>query len=222
MKILKLFLVIFFIFPINNLKADNEVLKNKITKNLRCLICQGQSVYDSDSEFANSLKIVVDNKINEGLSENQIYSYFQSKYGDWILYDPLFNKNTYFLWLLPLLIFFVGGAIIFNKFYLLNIWSSWCVPCKQEHPILMELSQNSDLEIIGINYKDTKKNANDFLKDLGNPYDNIIFDNKGTNAIEWGAYGVPESFLINNNKIIKKYIGPLSKVSMEEIKSFIK
>ena len=116
MKILKLFLVIFFIFPINNLKADNEVLKNKITKNLRCLICQGQSVYDSDSEFANSLKIVVDNKINEGLSENQIYSYFQSKYGEWILYDPMFNKNTYFLWLLPLLIFFVGGAIIFKNF----------------------------------------------------------------------------------------------------------
>ncbi len=113
---------------------------------------------------------------------------------------------------------------IFNsdKFYLLNIWSSWCVPCKQEHPILMELSQNNDLEIIGINYKDTKKNANDFLKDLGNPYDNIIFDNKGTNAIEWGAYGVPESFLINNNKIIKKYIGPLSKGSLEEIKLFIK
>ena len=116
MKILKLFLIIFLIFPIHSLKADNEVLKNKITKNLRCLICQGQSVYDSDSEFANSLKIVVDNKINEGLSENQIYSYFQSKYGDWILYDPSFNKNTYFLWLLPLLIFFIGGAIIFNKF----------------------------------------------------------------------------------------------------------
>ena len=116
MKILKLFLIIFLIFPINSLKADNEALKNKITKNLRCLICQGQSVYDSDSEFANSLKIVVDNKINEGLSEKQIYSYFQRKYGEWILYDPLFNKNTYFLWLLPLLIFFVGGAIIFNKF----------------------------------------------------------------------------------------------------------
>ena len=109
-----------------------------------------------------------------------------------------------------------------NKFYLLNIWSSWCVPCKQEHPILMELSQNSDLEIIGINYKDTKKNANDFLKDLGNPYDNIIFDNTGTNSIEWGAYGVPESFLINDNKIIKKYIGPLSKGSLQEIKLFIK
>ena len=109
-----------------------------------------------------------------------------------------------------------------NKFYLLNIWSSWCVPCRQEHSILMELTKNENLKVIGINYKDTKKNANNFLKELGNPYDNIIFDNKGTNAIEWGAYGVPESFLINNNKIIKKYIGPLNERSMEEIKSFIK
>ena len=109
-----------------------------------------------------------------------------------------------------------------NKFYLLNIWSSWCVPCKQEHPILMTLMQNDNLKVIGLNYKDTKKNANNFLKELGNPYDNIIFDNKGTNAIEWGAYGVPESFLINNNKIIKKYIGPLNKRSIEEIKLFIK
>ena len=109
-----------------------------------------------------------------------------------------------------------------DKFYLLNIWSSWCVPCRQEHSILMELTKNNNLKVIGINYKDTIKNANNFLKELGNPYDNIIFDNKGTNAIEWGAYGVPESFLINNNKIIKKYIGPLNKGSMEEIKSFIK
>ena len=120
MKILRLFLIIFFILPINILKADNESLKSKITKNLRCLVCQGQSIYDSDSEFANSLKIVVDNKINEGLSEKQIYSYFQSKYGEWILYDPLFNKNTYFLWLLPLLIFLVGGAIIYKHFKKLN------------------------------------------------------------------------------------------------------
>jgi cytochrome c biogenesis protein CcmG/thiol:disulfide interchange protein DsbE len=109
-----------------------------------------------------------------------------------------------------------------DKFYLLNIWSSWCVPCRQEHSILMELTKSDNLKLIGINYKDTIKNANNFLKELGNPYDNIIFDNKGTNAIEWGAYGVPESFLINNNKIIKKYIGPLNKGSIEEIKSFIK
>ena len=109
-----------------------------------------------------------------------------------------------------------------DKFYLLNIWSSWCVPCRQEHSILMDLTKNDNLEVIGINYKDTKKNANNFLKELGNPYDKIIFDNKGTNSIEWGAYGVPESFLLNKNKIIKKYIGPLSEESMKEIKLFIK
>jgi cytochrome c-type biogenesis protein CcmH len=116
MKILKLLYILFFIFSFNNLQANNDDLKNKITKNLRCLICQGQSVYDSDSEFANSLKIMVDKKLDEKLSEKQIYSFFEEKYGEWILYDPLFNKNTYFLWLLPLLIFLVGGAIIFKKF----------------------------------------------------------------------------------------------------------
>ena len=115
MKILKLFLIIIFIFPINSLKADNEILKNKITKNLRCLICQGQSVYDSDSEFANSMKILVEKKLNEGLSDKQIYEYLQIKYGDWILYDPGISKNTYILWLLPLLIFLFGGAIIYKK-----------------------------------------------------------------------------------------------------------
>ena len=91
-------------------------MKIKITKNLRCLICQGQSVYDSDSEFANSLKVLVDKKLNEGLSEKQIYSYFKDKYGEWILYDPELNKNTYILWLLPILIFLIGGAIIFKSF----------------------------------------------------------------------------------------------------------
>ena len=116
MKILKLFLIFFFIFSFNHLKAENEGMKNKITKNLRCLICQGQSVYDSDSEFAISLKLVVENKIEEGLSEDQIYKFLTKKYGEWILYDPQFNKNTYFLWFLPLLIFLFGGAIIFKLF----------------------------------------------------------------------------------------------------------
>ena len=116
MKIFKLFLIVFFIFPINNLKADNEVLKNKITKNLRCLICQGQSVYDSDSEFANSLKIIVKQKLNEGNSEKQIYDFFENRYGEWILYDPKFVKNTYFLWLLPIFLFVIGGFLIFKLF----------------------------------------------------------------------------------------------------------
>ena len=109
-----------------------------------------------------------------------------------------------------------------DKFYLLNIWSSWCVPCREEHPVLMELKKNDRLKVIGMNYKDNKDNAKNFLDELGNPYEKIIFDSKGTHAIEWGAYGVPESFLINDNKIIRKYIGPLNKVSVEEIKSYIK
>jgi len=118
----------------------------------------------------------------------------------------------------------INSSNFFNsdKFYLLNIWSSWCVPCRQEHPILMELSKNNNINVIGINYKDTKKNANSFLEELGNPYNKIIFDNKGTISIEWGAYGVPESFLINKNKVIKKFIGPLTERSIEEIILFIK
>ena len=118
MKILKLFFIFFFIFSFNHLKAENEDKKNKITKNLRCLICQGQSIYDSDSEFANSLKILVDKKLAEGLSEDKIYNFLKSKYGEWILYDPGLNKNTYILWLLPLLIFLIGGAIIYKSFIL--------------------------------------------------------------------------------------------------------
>jgi len=117
MKKIISFLLVFFCFISNNLSASEKYsdLENKIFKNLRCLICQGQSVYDSDSEFAVSLKIVVKNKIEEGLSEDQIYNFLSEKYGEWILYDPKFNKNTYFLWFLPLLIFLFGGAIIFKK-----------------------------------------------------------------------------------------------------------
>ena len=116
MKIFKLFLIIILFSSLSNLNAQEYDKRNKITKNLRCLICQGQSVYDSDSEFAISLKILVDKKIEEGLSEDQIYEYFKIKYGEWILYDPGLNKNTYILWLLPLLIFLVGGAIIYKSF----------------------------------------------------------------------------------------------------------
>ena len=116
MKILKFLFIIFFIFSFNHLKANNVNIKNDITKNLRCLICQGQSVYDSDSEFANSIKVLVEKKLNEGLSEKQIYEFFKEKYGEWILYDPELNKNTYILWLLPILIFLVGGAIISKNF----------------------------------------------------------------------------------------------------------
>ena len=115
MKLLKFFLAIIMIFNFNILKADEFKFQNKITKNLRCLICQGQSIYDSDSEFAISLKLVVKNKIDEGFTEDQIYKFLTKKYGEWILYDPQLSKNTYFLWFMPLLIFLFGGAIIFKK-----------------------------------------------------------------------------------------------------------
>ena len=116
MKIFNAFIITFLLLISNNLFAYENNERNEITKNLRCLICQGQSVYDSDSDFANSMKILVDKKLDEGLSEKEIYSYFKEKYGDWILYDPELNKNTYLLWLLPILLFLFGGAIIFKSF----------------------------------------------------------------------------------------------------------
>ena len=116
MKIFKSFFIIFLIFSFNQLEASNNDIKSKITKNLRCLVCQGQSVYDSDSEFAISMKVLVDKKLEEGFSEIQIYDFFRERYGEWILYDPELNKNTYILWLLPILIFLIGGAIILKSF----------------------------------------------------------------------------------------------------------
>ena len=117
MKILKIFILLFLVTSFSELRSDeiNNVLKNKILKNIRCLICQGQSVYDSESEFASSIKLIVDRKINEGLKEKQIYQFLREKYGEWVIFDPQLNKNTYVLWLLPLLLFLFGGAIIYNK-----------------------------------------------------------------------------------------------------------
>ena len=117
MKILKIFIIIFFFIGFPQSKSDekSDELKTKILKNIRCLICQGQSVYESESDFASSIKLIVDKKINEGSNEIQIYEFLRKKYGDWIIYDPKLNKNTYILWLFPLLLFLFGGAIIFKK-----------------------------------------------------------------------------------------------------------
>ena len=117
MKIFKIFLIIFLSlgFIQSQSEEKNNDLKNKILKNIRCLICQGQSVYDSESDFASSIKLIVDRKINEGLKEELIYQFLRERYGDWIVYDPELNKKTYILWILPLLLFMVGGAIMFKK-----------------------------------------------------------------------------------------------------------
>ena len=106
----------------------------------------------------------------------------------------------------------INSKEIFNKkkFYLLNIWASWCVPCRDEHSMLISLAKSEKIEIIGLNYKDNLKNAEKFINELGNPYSIILLDRDGTISIEWGAFGVPETFLIYENKIIKRYVGPLN------------
>ena len=125
-----------------------------------------------------------------------------------------FNSNTY-----------LKSKKIFEEdiFYIVNIWASWCVPCRTEHPLLVELSKNQSAKLIGLNYRDNLDNAKKFINEFGNPYSQIIIDNDGTLSVEFGAYGVPETFLINKNKkIIKKYIGPINKEIVEEIKFIIK
>ena len=98
-----------------------------------------------------------------------------------------------------------------DTYYLINIWASWCLPCRKEHPALMRLQKEKNLKLIGINFKDKKVNAYNFLKELGNPYDISLRDSDGTDSITFGVYGVPESILINKeHKIVKKFIGPIS------------
>ena len=117
MKILKTFciLLIFFLFFQNHSLDSSSQQVDKISKNLRCLICQGQSVYDSQSDFALSMKTLIKKKIDEGKNDDEIYDFLISKYGEWIVYEPKFNKNTFFLWLLPILVFLGGGWLIIKK-----------------------------------------------------------------------------------------------------------
>ena len=109
-----------------------------------------------------------------------------------------------------------------KPYNLINIWASWCAPCKEEHPYLIELSFNDRINLVGINYKDNIKNAKNFLFDLGNPYKEVLVDNSGVKSIELGAIGVPETYLLKDNKIIKKFIGPLNKITFDEISEIIK
>jgi len=110
-----------------------------------------------------------------------------------------------------------------NSFSIINIWASWCLPCRDEHAYLLKLKNTNKINIIGINYKDKKSNAIKFLSDLKNPYSEILIDPDGTKSIELGAVGVPETYLVNNNKvIIKKYKGPLDNLKFNEIIEIIK
>jgi cytochrome c-type biogenesis protein CcmH len=123
MKLSTFFLIIIIIFNFTKLNSveNNEELKNKISKNIRCLICQGQSVYDSQSDFSVSMKLIIEKKLSEGLNENEIYDFLINQYGQWISYDPEFNKKTFILWTLPILLFLIGGAIIVRKLIVQNL-----------------------------------------------------------------------------------------------------
>ena len=109
-----------------------------------------------------------------------------------------------------------------NEYTLINFWASWCAPCRVEHPFLMELSKLRNLKLVGVNFKDKKNNALNFLNNLGNPFYYLAKDEQGKQSVSFGIYGIPESILINKELIIiKKFIGPLNTKDLQEIKKTI-
>lgn len=153
---------------------------------------------------------------NKALHKDKIY--FPKLKNEEVNYLPnfnlpeLFSSNKIFL-----------DDIVGDKdFSLVNIWASWCIPCREENEILKSLRNISSLQNIGINYKDKKKNSIKFLNDYGNPFDYNLLDFNGTESINLGAYGVPETFLINKNKkILIKIIGPINEDHVSQIRKII-
>ena len=114
MKLKKIIIILLFLFlfsPIQTSETNLEI--NEIYKNLRCLVCQGQSIADSNSDFASTIKLVVQDQINEGKTKDEIYKFLISKYGEWIVYQPTLNKSNFLLWFLPYLVLLAGGLIVF-------------------------------------------------------------------------------------------------------------
>tara|TARA_B100000963_G_C22484552_1_gene606284 strand:- start:362 stop:886 length:525 start_codon:yes stop_codon:yes gene_type:complete len=109
-----------------------------------------------------------------------------------------------------------------NNFTLINFWASWCAPCRIEHPYLLKLNKEKNIVMLGVNFKDNKEQAKNFLKKFGNPYDSLTVDKLGKNSINFGVYGIPESILIDNDlTIIKKFIGPINESDFNFIKKKI-
>ena len=118
MKLIRYLLIIFLFFFLPNTYVNGKAkidLVEDISKNLRCLICQGQSIYDSNSDFAESMKILIEKKINEGKNKKEIYDFLKNKYGEWIVYEPEIGLNTILLWVIPLILFIFGGILIVRK-----------------------------------------------------------------------------------------------------------
>ena len=116
--------------------------------------------------------------------------------------------------------FFLKNLLEDKKLMAINIWASWCLPCRNEHEHIKNLSDIDNLKLVGLNYKDKTKNAEKFLKEFGNPYDTILSDTDGTKSIFLGAYGVPETLILDRElKILKKYVGPINSEIVDEIKN---
>ena len=110
-----------------------------------------------------------------------------------------------------------------ENYIIINIWASWCLPCRQEHKYIKKISEINNLKMIGLNYKDKQENAKKFLEELGNPFDIILKDTNGTKSIFLGAYGVPETFIIDRElNVLRKYIGPINQENEIEIKKLIR
>ena len=113
MKIKNFLFIIYVLNVIPAYSNENQINLLNIYKNLRCLVCQGQSIADSNSDFATTIKLVVQDQLNEGKTEDEIYKFLASKYGEWIVYQPTFSKNNFLLWALPYTVLIFGGFVIF-------------------------------------------------------------------------------------------------------------
>lgn len=111
----------------------------------------------------------------------------------------------------------VSSADLRGRVYLLNVWASWCVACREEHPVLLELARERRVPIVGLNYKDARADAMAWLEEFGNPYELVIVDHSGRVGIDLGVYGVPETFLVDTAGVIQyKQIGPITEKSWNE------
>jgi len=117
----------------------------------------------------------------------------------------------------------LGRSDLIGQVSVVNVFASWCIPCRDEHPLLVELKARTGVRLFGINLKDEEANAVAFLKELGNPYDAIGADENGRTSIDWGVYGVPETFLVSGDGLVlRRHVGPLDRASLDDLVSAIR
>tara|TARA_B100000029_G_scaffold228746_1_gene226391 strand:- start:782 stop:1300 length:519 start_codon:yes stop_codon:yes gene_type:complete len=164
---------------------------------------------------------------------NFIFLFILASFILFIFYKSLFDEKTYIpknisnkIENISIQEFYTDNSIdlknLFNeeKLIVINIWASWCIPCRKEHQYIKSISKINNIKLVGLNYKDKKNNAQKFLNDLGDPFDVILIDVDGTKSIFLGAYGVPETFVIDKKlNILKKYIGPINSEIVKEIQT---